>query len=86
MSQEIIKRDIDRITKAINMIDEPIRKTISPKGQNAAILRLDGSVIVTNDGDKIRRNITSDDMFEQCIIRLIKDSADRLFYLLRAKV
>ena len=77
MSQEIIKRDIDKVVKAINIIDEPIRQTISPRGQNVAILRLDQTVIVTNDGDKIRRNINSDDMFEQCIIRLVKDSADK---------
>jgi len=77
MSQEIIKRNTERAIKAIRIIDEPISKTISPKGQNVAILKLDGSVIITNDGDKIRRNITSDDAFEKCIIRLIKDSADK---------
>jgi len=77
MSQDIITRDKDKIVKAINKINDPIRRTLSPRGSNVLLNRLDGTVRVTNDGDTIRQIIRSDDEFEQSIIRLIKDSADR---------
>lgn len=77
MTQQIYQRNKDMITKAIQRIADPISKTMSPKGQNVAVLRLDGTVFVTNDGDKIRRNIQAEDAFGEAIIRLIKDSADR---------
>jgi len=77
MSQEITTRNKDKIVRAINIINDPIRKTLSPRGSNVLLNRPDGTVRVTNDGDTIRHIVRSDDEFEQSIIRLIKDSADR---------
>ena len=75
--RETVERNKDEVVKIIDKINNPIRKSISPKGLNVAIQQADGSVKVTNDGDTIRRAIKGETPMEETIIRLIKDSADR---------
>jgi len=77
MSKEVLTKDIDKIIKAISLINDPIRKTLSPRGSNVLIQNEDGSVRTTNDGDVIRKSIQSEDGLTSAVIRIIKDSADR---------
>lgn len=65
----------DEILKGIDMIAEPIKQTLSPKGRNVIFEDNVGQPRVTNDGVTIARNIFVKEPIPNAIIEMIKYAA-----------
>ncbi len=65
----------DKIIRAIDTINDPIRQTLSPKGGNVLYESDNGHQYVTNDGVTIAKNINVSDPVENAIIEVVKHSA-----------
>lgn len=60
------------ILEAVDMIANPVKQTLSPKGGNVIIQDDSGGVQHTNDGVTIAKNISSSDPVKNTIIDIIK--------------
>ena len=79
MKKKILKFEDarEKIIRAVDMIADPVRQTMSPKGSNVLFEDANGSQIVSNDGVTIANHITSSDEIENAIIEVIKTSAQK---------
>lgn len=64
-----------KILHAIDLISDPVRQTISPKGRNVLFINESGDMRSTNDGATIAKAITVADPVEDMIISVIKGSS-----------
>lgn len=78
-SKEVYRYDDikDKIIKAVNLIADPVKQTLSPKGGNVIFQDNNGTPIVTNDGVTIAKNISSDDEVINTIVDIIKHASLR---------
>lgn len=65
----------DKILKAVDIISDPIRETMSPKGRNVLFENDKGSVISTNDGATLAKSISVSEPVVNAIIEVIKGSS-----------
>jgi len=63
------------IINAIDLIADPIRQTISPKGANVVFDKGFEGVQVTNDGVTIAKSINVEDELQNAVINIIKQSS-----------
>jgi chaperonin GroEL len=77
MNKLIYKTDDikDKIREAVNLIADPVRQTLSPKGNNVLYEDDRGDQYVTNDGVTIAKNIKVSDPITNAIIEVIKQPA-----------
>lgn len=69
------KENKEKILQAINMIADPIRETMSPKGRNVIFETEDGEYTSTNDGVTIAKAIEVADPVQNAIIQIIKGAS-----------
>lgn len=69
---EKIKNDI---LEAVDLLANPIKQTISPKGRNVIFQDSNGNVHSTNDGVTIAKNIVVRDPIKNAIIDIVKSAA-----------
>jgi chaperonin GroEL len=67
----------EEISKAVDIICDPVRQTLGPKGSNVLFEDNNGDQFVTNDGVTIARNISVEDPLQNAIIEVIKQPALR---------
>lgn len=74
--KKIIDRDElkSKIIEAIDMLCNPVKSTIGPKGLNVIISESLSNPYITNDGVTIARNIESEDEVINTILELAKES------------
>jgi chaperonin GroEL len=65
----------DEVFEAIDIITDPIKQTLSPKGGNVIYEDDNGNQFVTNDGATIAKNISVENPVQNAIIEIIKASA-----------
>lgn len=65
----------DKIIRGIDLITDPIRQTLSPKGGNVLYEDIQGTQFITNDGVTIAKNISVAEPVENAIIEVIKHAA-----------
>lgn len=65
----------EKILQAVDIIADPVRQTLSPKGGNVIFQDDRGSPIQSNDGATIARAITVKDQVQDTIISIIKASS-----------
>ena len=77
MSKLIVRsKDIeDKILEAVDIITDPIKQTMSPKGGNVMFENEYGTVSYTNDGVTIAKNISVKDPILNQTIKVIKESS-----------
>ncbi|NHZ84890.1 MAG: chaperonin GroEL [Planctomycetia bacterium] len=77
MNKQVLKYENikDKIIDAVNIIADPIRQTLSPKGNNVIYEDDNGNQFVTNDGVTIAKNINLEDGVQNAIVEIIKYSA-----------
>ena len=63
-----------KIIEAIDMLCNPVKSTIGPKGLNVIISESLSNPYITNDGVTIARNIESEDEVINTILELAKES------------
>lgn len=64
-----------KILEAVDMISDPVRQTLSPKGGNVLFEDDNGEPKYTNDGATIARNINVKDPVHNYVINIIKQSS-----------
>lgn len=64
----------EKMIEAVNMLCDPVKNTLGPKGLNVIIDHSDYSPFVTNDGVTIASNIESEDEVINTILTLAKES------------
>lgn len=67
----------EKIVKAVNLLNDPIRQTLSPRGRNVIYEDERGNPQVTNDGYTIAKNILVKDRVMNDIIEIVKTAAFR---------
>lgn len=67
----------DKVLRGLDLIADPIRQTMSPKGGDALIETEHLSLINTNDGVTIAKNIQVADQIENSIIDIVKSASLR---------
>lgn len=79
MDKKIFKyEDIkDKILSGIDLIANPVKQTLSPKGGNVLFENGYGSHFLSNDGETIAKNISVNDQIEEAVIDIIKQSSRR---------
>lgn len=65
----------EKILSGVDLIADPIRETISPKGRNVIFENDNGDYISTNDGVTIAKNISVSDPIENAILTIIKSAS-----------
>jgi chaperonin GroEL len=78
MSNKLVHRYSDinqKIVDAVDLLTDPIRFTLSPKGSNVIYEDDKGLPNVTNDGATIARNINVKDRVQSAIIDIIKHAS-----------
>lgn len=65
----------DKILKAVDTVNDPVRQTMSPRGGNVIFEDGKGGINVTNDGVTIVKNITVKEPVERAVIELMKSAA-----------
>jgi len=65
----------DKILKGLDTISDPIRQTLGPKGGDVLIETDTASLINTNDGVTIARNIELSDQIEGAIVDIVKTAS-----------
>lgn len=65
----------NKILEAIDMIADPVRQTLSPKGSNVIFEDERGNINQTNDGVTIARSINVEDPVHNAIINIMKHSS-----------
>lgn len=77
MNKEVFRfEDIkEKILHAVDLISDPVKETISPKGRNVLFEDSKGNFYSTNDGATIVKNITVKDKVENAIIEIVKASS-----------
>lgn len=65
----------EKILQAIDMIADPVRQTLSPKGSNVIFEDDRGNINQTNDGVTIARSIVVEDPVQNAIISILKHSS-----------
>lgn len=65
----------DKIVKAVNLLNDPIRQTLSPKGRNVIFEDENGNPQITNDGYTIAKNLSVKDRVMNDIIDIVKSAA-----------
>lgn len=66
-----------KIVTAVDLLNNPIRQTLSPRGANVIYEDESGSPNITNDGATIARNITVKDRVMNNVIEIIKHASLR---------
>ena len=64
----------EKMIEAVNMLCNPVKNTLGPKGLNVIIDHSDFSPFVTNDGVSIAQNIESEDEVINTILTLAKEA------------
>lgn len=64
-----------KILHAVDLISDPVKETISPKGRNVLFEDDKGNIYSTNDGATIVKNISVKDPIENAIIEIVKSSS-----------
>lgn len=74
MSKKVYRyKDIQtQILRGVDLIADPIRQTISPKGRNVIFENERGDYVSTNDGVTIAKNLSVSEPVENAIISIIK--------------
>lgn len=67
----------DKIFKAVDTINDPIRQTLSPRGGNVIYTDSLGIIGVTNDGVTIAKNLQVKDSVENAVIDIIRQASLR---------
>lgn len=77
MHKQVLEyKDIKQtILEAVDIIADPVRQTMSPKGRNVIFEDKMGEYFSTNDGVTIAKNISVKDPVKNAIIEIIKDSS-----------
>lgn len=77
MNKQVYRyKDIkDKILKGLDLIADPIRQTISPKGRNVIFESDRGDFVSTNDGATLAKNISVSDPIENAIISIVKSAS-----------
>lgn len=77
MNKVVLKRqDVEaKINKTVDLIADPIKQTLGPKGGNVIIQNDKGQITLTNDGVTIAKSITVSDFFDDTILDVIKTAS-----------
>jgi len=77
MSKQVFRyADVrEKVLRAVDIISDPIRETLSPKGRNVLFENDGGEIRSTNDGATIAKNIWVKDPVMNAIISVIKSSS-----------
>jgi chaperonin GroEL len=67
----------EKVLTAVATLADPVVQTLSPRGGNVMLPLPDGRLVVSNDGITIARAISSEDEFENNIIRMMKEACVR---------
>lgn len=65
----------DKINKAVGLLVDPIKGTMSPKGANVIFTDENGTIHHTNDGFTIAKNINVSDTIDNAIIDIVKEAS-----------
>lgn len=65
----------DKINEAINLLCNPVKETLGPKGNNVIIDHSNFMPFITNDGVTIAQNIENDDPILGSIIEIAKEAS-----------
>ena len=65
----------NKLVDAINILSDPVIKTLGPKGENVLINNSECMPFITNDGVTIAKNITSEDEVINSIITILKEAS-----------
>ena len=77
MNKNIYKyQDIkDKISQALDIIANPVRQTLSPRGGNVLFENHRGEFLLTNDGITIAKEISVEDRLSNAVIEIVKGAA-----------
>jgi len=67
----------EQILRGVSTLADPIVGTMGPKGRNVLFENANGSVVSSNDGVTIAKNITVEDPIENAIIEVVKGASLR---------
>lgn len=67
----------ERIIKGVDLLADPVRGTMSPKGRNVIFQKPNGEYLSTNDGVTIARNISVKDEIQNAVISIMKSASSQ---------